>query len=441
MPPLDCSHDSAPYGGEICPHLREASDNDYIRVYTGLGFTYQLACEPCGDALIATIPWLSVCDSCFARIEADNGWQGIRGIPEVREAPADLDFLHRQVERNDPDPFRQVLPLTQARISLWMGLTESGALFEMDLDAGTFTPIATIFPTDVDISKPLSLTCSADGAFLCVTETHDQRSVVIDRQTGRRTLRLQRDGYWNHFSPFSAAFVQNKGKTLLLHATAWNRLDISDAATGELWTERSPTSYEDDESRPPHYLDYFHCHLLVSPNQEFVADNGWVWHPAGVIRTWSVKRWREENPWESEDGPSAKQFTHRYYYWDGPLCWIDSRTLAVWGYGNDKDCLAPAVQLFDVVSGEEKPWFAATGNKESADYFAPRLFFDRYLFAAVEKFGISVWDTEKGARIYQDASFAPIAYHPVTQEFLTLLPDGALQLSRLIGHDTGRAGP
>jgi hypothetical protein len=175
------------------------------------------------------------------------------------------------------------------------------------------------------------------------------------------------------------------------------------------------------EKAPEHYLDYFHGQLTVSPEGEYVADNGWVWHPVGVVRTWSARRWLKENIWESEDGPTAKDLVWRAYFWQGPLCWIDNRRLAIWGYGDDDEWMLSAVRLFDVVSGAEIGWFPGPEG---------RLVFDRYLFAFGTS-GVSVWNTGKGTCLLQDDSFAPAAYHPVTGEFLTILSDGSLQLSRL----------
>jgi len=75
------------------------------------------------------------------------------------------------------------------------------------------------------------------------------------------------------------------------------------------------------------------------------------------VCTWNLVRWRDENVWESEDGLSRHYLCDRAYFWDGPLCWIDNTTLAVWGYGSDDDWLQPAVRLFDVTTGKEQDWF------------------------------------------------------------------------------------
>ena len=254
-------------------------------------------------------------------------------------------------------------------------------------------------------------------------------------------MRLLRDGYHNDVSPFPAAFIERQGRTLLVHSPAWNRLDVSDPRSDELLTARTYGPKLPGKPYSAHYLDYFHGRLLPSPDGRFIADDGWIWAPVGRIRTWDVWDWLEKNPWESEDGSSARYIAYRWYYWVGPMCWLDETTLAVWGYGEDDAWLLPAVCLYDVVSGKRRSWFPgpeiasltkASRRATLGALIGNRLFFDRYLFAVSEKFGVGVWDVAEGARLHQDASFAPVAYHPGTREFLTLLPDGAMQLSRLI---------
>ncbi|MES4792931.1 MAG: hypothetical protein C4321_08035 [Chloroflexota bacterium] len=231
-------------------------------------------------------------------------------------------------------------------------------------------------------------------------------------------------GFTSEYSNFSCTFFQHNGRLLLAHGTDRNRLDISDPQTGSLLTERGPTSYRRGEERPAHYLDYFHCGLTVSPDNEWIADNGWVWHPFGTITAWSLRGWVTENVWESEDGPTKKALCWRDYYWDGPLCWINSRTLAVWGQGTDEENLFAAVRLFDVVSGEELGWFPGPVGE---------LVFDEYLFSCAPEHGTSVWDVATGERLLHTPEFCPTTYHPGAREFLTWRPDGTLLLSRLEG--------
>lgn len=210
-------------------------------------------------------------------------------------------------------------------------------------------------------------------------------------------------------------------------------------------TSRGPTAYQRGQERPAHYLDYFQCGLSVSPNCSWLAGNGWVWHPVGVVATWSLKKWLESNVWESEDGPSKKALCWRDYYWDGPLCWIDDRTIAVWGLGEDNILLIPGVRLFDVERGEEKSSFTGPvggSRKESLQvdgqgqdfiHGAGNLFFDRWLFSWMEGKPFAVWDISDGAQLLEEQQFCPLNYHPRSKEFISVMPDGQFRLSRLFG--------
>lgn len=255
-----------------------------------------------------------------------------------------------------------------------------------------------------------------------MANTHGQHGVVVNLNTGSVTMRLSRDNYHIIHSIFPIAFCEIKGRLLLIHGTAWNRLDISDPYSGRLITDRSLTPYRKGDPRPEHYLDYFHSELVVSPNQEWIADNGWIWSPAGGVMSWNLRRWVEENVWESEDGPSKRPLCARWYYWDGSLCWMGDQTLAVCGYGPHLESLIPAAWLFDAESGDELRWFAGpTGS----------LVFDTYLFSLSKEHGTSVWDAATGERLLLDPAFSPTRYHRGTQQFLTLLPADTFQLSRL----------
>ncbi len=268
------------------------------------------------------------------------------------------------------------------------------------------------------------------------TNTLGRYGLIVDLETGRATMLLDRGDYHEDVSHFSIAFFSSDGRTLLVHATGWNRLDISDPATGELLTPRGPTSYIEDEPRPAHYLDYFHCQLTVSPDHQWIVDNGWVWHPYGVMTAWNLWRWFTENVWEAEDGPSLRTLCARGYYWDGPLCWIDATTLAVWGYGEDDKSLLPAVRLFDVSTGVELGWFpgpqvAPKAGTTWPDRGSGWLVYDTMLFSISPEYGTAVWDVTTGERLLHTPQFAPLRYHRRTRQFLSRLEDGRLRLSHL----------
>jgi hypothetical protein len=177
------------------------------------------------------------------------------------------------------------------------------------------------------------------------------------------------------------------------------------------------------EKHPPHYLDYFHGSLSISPDQQWVVDNGWAWHPVGSVVTWNIPRWLRENPYESEDGSSMLDLYDRTYYWDGPLCWINERVVAVWGYGDDELELIPAVRLFDVVAEKELGWFAGPEGT---------LIYDEYLFALSEQHGLTAWDVATGERVLAEPDFYPTRYHRGAKQFLQIdRQNGKMQIGTL----------
>jgi hypothetical protein len=277
--------------------------------------------------------------------------------------------------------------------------------------------------------RRVTLKVSRHGEIAAVARTFGRKCLIVDLKTGQVINELQRDGYHEDVSAFPLAFCNWNGRLVIIHGTAWNRLDLSDAKTGELLTSRQPTSYKHGEPKPAHDLDYFHSELSVSPDEQFIVDNGWCWGPVGVVTAWSIPRWLKENVRESEDGPSKRTLCWRHYYWDGPLCWIDNDRIAVWGYGKDDEWLIPAIRLFDVRTGNELPWFAGPEG---------RLVFDEYLFAFDPKGVTTVWDIETGKQLLCDASFRPIAYHPRSRHFISLPGGPTVQVSRLV-HDAPRS--
>jgi len=114
--------------------------------------------------------------------------------------------------------------------------------------------------------------------------------------------------------PFSFGFASWQGRVVVIHRTAWNRLDVSDASTGQFLSERGPTGYQAGEQRPQHYLDYFHGALYLSPKGTRILDDGWVWHPVGIPAVWSVEQWLSGKVWESEDGETRREVCARTYY-------------------------------------------------------------------------------------------------------------------------------
>ncbi|RYG66011.1 hypothetical protein EON80_16270 [bacterium] len=436
MKSLDCLHSPSEETRQVCGHLMNSAKQPYFQYFNGESLSYALICSACHEAPeISCADLKSVCTACFQLIERMNWWQGIVGQPLIGERQTSLHFQHRTiwglgVNSND---LVDIQPFEKTN-GEWIGLTADNTLLRFQPNEPcTVRVLGTITTPDAQLFTALKL--SPDGKLAVLYQPFGEHGVVVELESLQQRQYLQRDGYHNYITLFSVAFVVHDGRTLLVYSPKWNRLDICDPWTGELLTARDLPDDESEDDFPEHDLHYFHGQLAVSPDQQWIADDGWVWHPVGVVTTWNLHYWVTANIWESEDGKTKRELCGRDYFWNGHMCWIDNQTLAIWGYGKDDEWLIPAVLLFDVGSGKELRWFAGPevvshdGKKSSIDRDA--LIFDRYLFSLSVTKGVQVWDVESGERLLTDSSFFPKRYHRRTQEFLTCLTDGSFQLSRL----------
>jgi hypothetical protein len=414
----------------VCVHLDRETDWDYARYFSGVGVEYALVCLTCREHPDEIEAYLrEVSPERFAQIDEGGYWDwdknAILGMPQVRERLSGLSFRHEDIALAGqlPTAFADLRPIPAPDQGEFLVLADDGDLFRVDPSNGRVRRLMNALDSSLALDPKRTLHVSPSGEMAAVVETRGRYGIVLDLDARRPTMRLDRGAYRFQHSNFPAAFFEVEGRLRLVHGSDWNRLDISDPTTGTLLTDRSPPSYRRGEQRPEHYLDYFHGGLLISPSGEWVVDNGWVWSPVGIVTAWSLHRWLEDNPWESEDGPSKRWFCHRHYFWDGPVCWTDDRTVAVWGYGNDDENLIPAALQFDVESGRLTRWFAGPVGS-----FA----LDRYLFSCSTALGTSVWDVATGERLLHDASFYPTAYHPGASRFVTALPDGRFRLTQLV---------
>ena len=423
-----CDHKDSARTGLVCEHLLVKTDSEhykragaYHRCFSGKGLEFAIVCPACAarpDGGAAS--WRVICESCVQDIACGTRFGDI-GSPQFPIRNTSLHLEHETFEL--PPVIRGVRiaePMGRSSKGDWLIQTENLDLAVISPRTGQARILWTASDSKLDPDEVLSLKGSSDGRFAAVASTHGQHGYVLDVESSEITMRLDRGNYRNEHCAFPIAFLNYQEQTLIVHGSDWNRLDVSQPATGKLLTNRGPTSYSEGEERPRHFLNYFHCGLSISPNDEWIVDNGWAWQPVGVVTTWNVKTWLSSNVWESEDGSSLKGLCVRDYYWDGPVCWINNTTLAVWGYGDDN--LLPAVRLFDVVSGEERKVFAGPAQ-------GPLAFHD-WLFSWPKGKPFTVWDIDDGARIFEDSAFSPLGYHPGTQEFLSIA-DGKIRLSKL----------
>jgi len=419
---------------KVCHHIRDAEVGDvsYYRYFTGNGVEYHLVCSECSEneedlcnnLREITTEDFKEYDKCLFTCV------GFKGYPQIKSRKTDLKFEHinLKLKRELGERVLDFQPLDSSLNCVIIALTESFRLLKIDLDFNDYIELCRVNEiTQVDPKKVVSIKLSKHGNFCAIVNIRGQYGAIIDILSGKVLMQLDRGNYHNEASDFPIEFIKRKEKDLIIHSTAWNRLDISDPLTGETITKRellgNPKVVDGKFVTPDHYLDYFHASLKVSDNYEWIVDNGWFWHPVGIVVKWSVEKWLEENVWESEDGFTRKELLYRIYYWDGAVCWIDDKRVAIFGFGDDDDWILPAVTVFDVMTGEELYWFAGPDNW---------LVFDKYLFSASPRCGTKVWDIDSGELLHADESFCPQIYHKGTRTFVSKISDNEYKLSKLI---------
>lgn len=442
-----CAHKDAPLTKYICPHLVGKLTVPFCRWFIEAGrldtlpkspsargskathqdelFDCVLVCPSCcqriedGDT---DIPVRKICRGCYAEIENWGYFDRFISTIAVRERDAGLQ-LQLEMRRVPWQGHRRVLvvqPITATSDSIWIAVLADGEVVRLNLTTCSVTSLLYLPPSQLRLDQRLRLRLSPDGDYAALVNVLGRHGFVLDLKARRVTMELERDDYHSDVSNFPIAFFVMDGRTLLVHGTQWNRLDIADPANGACLTERLTLPWM-PEDPPMHYLDYFHAGLMVSPNQEWLVDDGWIWEPRGVLVAYRLRRWLYDDVWETEDRAFAHQLCVRDY-WDRALCWIDGRTLAVWGYGDGEEWLLPAVRIFDVETNTELRWFPGpTGI----------LMFDRYLFSFSAEDPLAVWDVETGERLLQCPDFCPSHYHPGAHQFLRIGDGGKFTVGRL----------
>jgi hypothetical protein len=303
-----------------------------------------------------------------------------------------------------------IAPIEEMQQPVWLMLAENGDLFRVNVSSGVWAKVGAARPT----MPRTRLHVSRRGEFAAVVNDYGLDGQVVDLRSGVVTLELDGGGYFPQTVPFSFAFAELRGRTIAVHRTAWNRLDMSDPSDGQLLSQR--------QGSKEHYLDYFHGALYVSPGGTRILDDGWVWHPVGMPVAWSLEHWLSQNPWESEDGPTRRQVCARESYWDHAMTWISEEMVAIEG--------VDGVQIFDVTAAgparegwrDDVPW-----ARERIAFPGPagKFFSDGTCLYSADVAGLSVWDPHTGARTAHVDAFQPTHRHPGSRQ-LVQLSDGIL---------------
>jgi hypothetical protein len=407
---VQCAHQTADERGQVCACLI-GKRQEPKRWFTGQSARYHLLCTSCATALPKQPELRTLCKDCFIYLFGGKRGSDVND-PPFKSRVSDLVLERRSVGLRglSARDVRAVAPVALAD-DTWLMLDREGRVHRADLAAGTSAVAGSLAETVLDMSEPVRLLAADDGSFAAIAERSGRRAWVLDLRAPREPLCLLRDEYHPDVCDHPIAFFRFEGRLLLVHATLWNRLDILDVETGAVITQREQPKYQSGEPRPPHYLDYFHCGLLISSDHERILDNGWVWQPFGIATVFSLRAWLTENVWESEDGASRKELPQCDYFWDREACWLDARTVALWGLGDDDVEMVPGVRIFDAAEGEELR--SSVGPRGELACFAP------YLVAYDKERGTSAWDAHTGERLLHTPELKPFAVHPPSRALLS----------------------
>lgn len=300
-----CRHPDVADRAQVCGHLAGHVEwgAAFVRWLTGVGIESELLCRACAEAREAggEVEIVSICEPCHAFLTEEIGdVVGIGGTPGIRIMPAPVDLTI--VEKHLEAPAGIVdFAAVEHDPGTWLFVAPDGLVTRVDTASDRSEDVCRIdLPAGEPGYKPWAghrltprLHLSPSGRFAAVVNDYGRNGKVYDLRTGATTATLDGGEYHRYTVPFSCAFVEHDGREIVIHRTAWNRLDASLAGTGELLTGRDPTSDERGEAEPGHRLDYFHGAIVASPDGRRVADDGWVWSPVGIPVAWSVAAGRE----------------------------------------------------------------------------------------------------------------------------------------------------
>lgn len=260
------------------------------------------------------------------------------------------------------------------------------------------------------------------GTWAAVVQDRGRYGAVVETAGGSPRLMLDGGDYHPETVPFALAFAEHGGRTVVVHRSAWNRLDVTDPATGELLTARelADASAED----PEHYLDYFHGALYLSPDGTRLYDDGWVWQPLGVPAVWSLNAWLDGNPYESEDGPTLI-YNPDFEEWNEPVVWIREDRLAHRDAGEGPH-RPPAIVILDPTATQ--PGYGGHLRIKTVrtlpDLAAGQYFTDgEHLLISTEA-GLNAYDIDTGEQQFVIEGFRPTRQDPHTGTLIQI--DGAL---------------
>jgi hypothetical protein len=416
METLPCGHVALASGSRLCRHLLgEHADDDHVQRLLGRGLACDYFCIDCDK--LQTVDLVTACEGCVGRVaanepEAVRGWASV--VPRV--AAVSMQRLGG-FELKLPFP-GGIAPYRDG----WMTLGYSSVVHQHGVDGSrevcTFPPLPDETSPAAAAKTVVTLYSARDGSAVTLVRDYGRYGTVASTVTGETILNLDRGDYRVELTRFPCSFTEHRGVQVLVAGTDWNRVDAFALPTGQLLTERGPTSSNEGEPEPDHDFDYFQGALHVSPDGMKVVDDGWIWHPFGIPLLWDLSRWLGGDTWQAEDATSLMQ---RLYLWDTPMCWVGDEHIAIWGVGNDEDTVIPGAMLLSLAGTSSPVSFAGV----------PRTQFwsNGSLLFVPSDIGLTVWDPFMGERLAELVGFSPLSYNPYTDEFL--VKDGHRRAQRV----------
>jgi hypothetical protein len=382
-------------------------------------------CKKCAKEKI--LPTTEYHDKCIEELEDKGNWV-LQGNPGIVEHFEPFQFTRRKIPLSSSlAPGVLIIQPLPKHATDAIFLNDCGALCRVNLAEGKVHTITTLTNDQIRLDGIISMVLSHDHTLAAVTSRSSYQQapfnsgVVIDLKSGQSLISLHCGDYHVEQAPFPVCFIIHDGKTIMVHATDWDRLDVTNPKTGQCLTERDFSSISDNEDFFDQSVGTEWCgELAVSPNMQRIATIGWIWHPVGIAFSWSAKDWLEKNVWEADNGASKRSYCIWNYFWHSPFFWYDDSTLCIWGacdLQTNHDIPKDSAVLYNADTEQVIRIFAGP----TGDVF----YYDHYLFSGLpDKDGISIWDIETGTLLYKQSEITPIAYHPGTREFIEIEKTG-----------------
>lgn len=377
-----CSHIN-----EYDPKVLHAEDFDfyYYIYFTGNGKEYGIICSECNEAESVQLIENNELSEFYDLNDKGMSFSGIKGVPGIISEPVNISYDIKLLEIEHG----KLLDMTfKGDLLFILEYSDELSIITYNLQNHTIENRQSITCSNLDYSEAISIYASDSGRYLVIVNTKGRYGYVVELDTGEIILDLDRQDYHNNHCKFSIAFTTKDQEDILIHSTDWNRLDATNLDTRIILTEREDTERD----------DYFNSYLTISPDNTYIANNGWVWHPVGMIKIIRLDKWLTQNPFEADI--SDNYMLQVEYLWDRPQCWINENQLAVYGFCNSDLHIVDGVLIMDIITDNILDWFPGP---------AGNLIFDKYIYSIDRENGLSIWKLN-GIRIHNNINSKPSLY-------------------------------